>query len=444
MGKIQIHPAATALPQMPDDELRELAADIKANGLLVPIELYQGKVIDGRHRLLACEIAGVEPEFVDVDLEGQSPSQYVWSLNGMRRHLTPSQKACVAVELMPELEREAKERQRNHGGTAPGKPSNTSGKNSGSESRDEAATTVGVNPRYVSDAKRIKEESPKTFDRIKAGELKVTQAKQEVKREQKRKELESKAESAKQTSKKEQSQWQVIHGDCCEQLRKIRDARLVFADPPYNIGIDYGDGKKADKLPDGKYLDWCDEWLADAAACLTDDGSLWLLVPDEYAEHFAVALNGLLHRRAWIKWYETFGVNCVNNFNRTSRHLFYYVANPKRFVFNADAVMRPSDRQAKYNDKRAVGDGKIWDDVWQIPRLTGTSNERIPDFPTQLPLALLEPIIGCASDPGDLVVDPFCGSGTTGVACKKLNRRFIGIEKGERFWEMATIRIAGS
>lgn len=438
---MQIHPAAMAMPSMPDDELRELADDIKANGLLVPIELYRGKVIDGRHRLKACELAGVEPEFVEVDLDGQTPAQYVWSLNGTRRHLTPSQKACVAVELLPEIEKAAKERQGARNDIVEKVPQCEK-----QRSRDEAAKMVGVNSRYVSDAKKIKEESPKTFDRIKSGELKVTQAKQEVKRETKRKELAAKAEELKQAPKPEDdSLWTIVLGDCCVELPTIKNARLVFADPPYNIGIDYGDGKKADKLPDDEYLGWCDDWLTAAADSLTEDGSLWLLVPDEYAEEFAQMLNGIgLHRRAWIKWYETFGVNCANNFNRTSRHLFYYVVDPKHFVFHADAVTRPSDRQAKYNDKRAVGDGKIWDDVWQIPRLTGNSAERLPDFPTQLPLALLKPIIGCASDPGDLVVDPVCGSGTTGVAAKMLGRRFTGIEKGEKFWEMATVRLATS
>jgi site-specific DNA-methyltransferase (adenine-specific) len=119
----------------------------------------------------------------------------------------------------------------------------------------------------------------------------------------------------------------------------------------------------------------------------------------------------------------------------------------RRFVFNRDAVTRPSDRQAKYADKRANPRGKLWDDVWginpPIPRLTGTCNERIPGFPTQLPLRLLEPIVLCASEPGDLVVDPFCGSGTTGVAAIENKRRFIGIEKSDKFARLARLRLRG-
>jgi site-specific DNA-methyltransferase (adenine-specific) len=169
------------------------------------------------------------------------------------------------------------------------------------------------------------------------------------------------------------------------------------------------------------------------------------MIGDEYAAEYAIELKRLgLTVRSWVKWYETFGVNCSNKFNRSSRHIFYCVADPKHFVFNpVPSVMRESDRSAKYNDKRASSDGmKMLDDVWMhIPRLTGTCKERIPDFPTQLPLALVKPIIECASMPGDLVIDPFNGSGTTGVAAIQLGRKYVGIEKQEKFADLADKRL---
>jgi site-specific DNA-methyltransferase (adenine-specific) len=238
----------------------------------------------------------------------------------------------------------------------------------------------------------------------------------------------------------------IILGDCCETLANLKaaSARLVFADPPYNIGVDYGDGPAADRLSDSRYLDWCENWMKQAQRVLSADGSFWVLIGDEYAAEFGIILKRIgFTRRAWVKWYETFGVNCANNFNRCSRHLFYCVKDAKRFVFHGEAVNRPSDRQTKYADARANPGGKIWDDVWQIPRLVGTAKERIPDFPTQLPLALLRPIIGCASDPDDLVIDPFCGSGTTGAACLELGRHFLGIEKSRQFYNLATSRLLG-
>jgi site-specific DNA-methyltransferase (adenine-specific) len=239
--------------------------------------------------------------------------------------------------------------------------------------------------------------------------------------------------------------WRIITGDCLDVMGKLepKSVRLAFADPPYNQGVDYGPHHD-DAMPAAAYLAWCESWLKAAARLLTPDGSLWLLVSHEWAWQLVpIAMRAGLHVRQWLTWYETFGVNCTRKFNRCSRPLLWFVANPNRFVFNTDAVRRPSDRQAKYADKRANPAGKLWDDVWIIPRLAGTYGERIPDFPTQLPIRLLRPIVGCASDPGDLVADPFAGSGTSGAAAVEAGRRYLGVEKSRRFAARARMRLEG-
>lgn len=189
-------------------------------------------------------------------------------------------------------------------------------------------------------------------------------AKREADRSSKRRELQQLLRSAQ--SRPAKTEFEIRHGDCIEELTKQETgtARLIFADPPCNQGVDYGRGSKADSLSDEAYLAWCRRWIAESVRVLTDDGSLWVMISDEYADHFGILLREAgLHRRSWIKWYETFGVNCVNNFNRCSRHIFYCVKHPRRFVFNADAVSRPSDRQTKYADSRANPHGKLWDNV---------------------------------------------------------------------------------
>ena len=225
-----------------------------------------------------------------------------------------------------------------------------------------------------------------------------------------------------------------------EVLGKLADecAHLEFADPPYNIGVNYGQGVKADERPTEEYHGWCKQWMAEAYRTLKPTGSFWVLINDEHAAEFKLMLEAVgFTVRRWIKWWESFGVNCANNFNRTSRHLFYCVKNSKRFTFNAEAVTRPSDRQAKYNDKRTAPGGKVWDDIWginpEIPRLNASTKERELGFPTQLPLRLLLPVVGCSSNSGDLVLDLFSGSGTTGEACLRLERRFLGIELSEDY-----------
>lgn len=238
----------------------------------------------------------------------------------------------------------------------------------------------------------------------------------------------------------------LLRGDVLDVLGTLSEkARLIFADPPYNQGKDYGSGKKADRLSTDGYLNWCHSWMIACWRTLAYDGSLWVVISEDWADRFGVLLRSVgFHRRSWIIWYETFGVNCTRKFNRCARHIFHCVKDPKNFVFNTDAIRRPSDRQAKYHDKRANPDGKLWDNVWKIPRLTGNAKERVAGVPTQIPEALMRPIISCASNPGDLVLDPFVGSGTTCVVAAKLGRRSIGIDLNPDYLALAEKRIANA
>jgi len=314
--------------------------------------------------------------------------------------------------------------------------------------RKTAAKVANISKTSVASIERtkaVKENAPDLFDQMEQGKLKTNAAYNQMRQRQKAKELADKAKAAKQMMTDEPT-WLLICSEVLDGLQSVLDhhapARLIFADPPYNIGVDYGSGVKADNLDDATYMKWVSQWLAKCEEVLSDDGSLWVMIGDEYAAEYVCELKKLgFYIRSWIKWYETFGVNCANNFNRTSRHILYCVRDPKKFVFNASAVTRPSDRQTKYNDKRACGGGKVWDNVWQIPRLTGTCEERIPGVPTQIPVELVRAIVGCASEPGDLVVDPFNGSGTTGVACIELDRRYIGIDQSEAFIDIAHKRL---
>lgn len=238
----------------------------------------------------------------------------------------------------------------------------------------------------------------------------------------------------------------ITTGDCIEHLTALPPGSvdLIVADPPYNIGIDYGNGQKADRLSDGDYINWTYSWIQKAADALRYGGSLWVICGQEYGAYHDLAIRAAgLTIRSRITWHETFGVNCRDKFGRTSRPIFYAVKGGD-YTFNREAVTRPSDRQLKYNDKRANPAGKIWDDVWRVSRVCGTFKERVKGVPTQLPVALVTPIVLCSSNPGDLVVDPFAGSGTTGVVCVEHGRRFIGIELRESFAEVARRRIAGA
>jgi site-specific DNA-methyltransferase (adenine-specific) len=217
---------------------------------------------------------------------------------------------------------------------------------------------------------------------------------------------------------------------------------LVFADPPYNQKIGYGE-HCTDCMTPAEYRAFSREWLSAAAQLLVPDGSLFVLNSWKWLSTMErCVMRAGLHVRQWIVWEEGFGVNCRRKYNLTTRPLLWCVKDPRHFTFNAEVVNMPSDRLEKYNDKRANPAGKNWGAVWRIPRLAGTHEERIPGFKTQLPLALLRPIVGAHSNPGELVLDPFSSSATTGEVCIELGRRYIGIELGPEYAKRSRIRLA--
>lgn len=173
---IPSHPAATIFPLMDGVELAALADDIRAHGLLDPIVLLEGQVLDGRNRLRACEIADVTPTFVEWADNGSSPTEWVVSHNLHRRHLTTGQRAALALDLLPRLEKEARERQASHG-AAPGKPAQNTPSDPG-RSDEKAAELVGVGRSTVAAAKAIqqRDETGEIVDGMRSGDLNVAQA----------------------------------------------------------------------------------------------------------------------------------------------------------------------------------------------------------------------------------------------------------------------------
>jgi DNA modification methylase len=251
----------------------------------------------------------------------------------------------------------------------------------------------------------------------------------------------------------------LLHGDCLDLLARepAGSVDLAFADPPFNIGYEYD--HYDDRRGRDDYLAWTDRWLVAVRRLLAPTGSFFVAIGDEYAAEMKVKLDGLgLTMRNWIVWHYTFGVSCTRKFNRSHAHIFYYVVDPRAFTFNADAVRVPSARQTTYADRRANPAGKLpddtWvlrpqeddrffaagDDTWYVARVCGTFRER-GEHPCQMPEALLERIVRVASNPTDLVLDPFAGSGTTLAAAKRLGRRTLGTELSGAYAAKARARV---
>ena len=243
----------------------------------------------------------------------------------------------------------------------------------------------------------------------------------------------------------------VYQGDCIEKLKDVKPGTvdLVFADPPFNIGYDYD--VYSDEKSSSEYLSWCRRWISGVHKVLKPAGTFWLAIGDEYAAELKLLAQNEVgfDCRSWVIWYYTFGVNCVKAFSRSHTHLFHFVKDSTRFTFNSEnpAARVLSARQLVYADGRANSKGRLpdntWilrpqnhpdesfhpeDDTWFVSRVAGTFKERKGFHGCQMPEELLGRIVRLSSNPRDIVLDPFAGSGTTVAVAKKLGRQWLGIE----------------
>jgi site-specific DNA-methyltransferase (adenine-specific) len=253
---------------------------------------------------------------------------------------------------------------------------------------------------------------------------------------------------------------QIITGDCEQVLAGLPPgtARLTFADVPFNIGLDYPGYE--DTMPAAEYLAKMEACFRGVQRVLTPDGSLFVAIGPQYQAELLVLLKGLgFHWRNSIIWHYTFGPCQQRKFTPSWTAIHYLTMDPTSFTFNWEAVAVPSARQLVYHDRRAQAKGKtpddVWvlrpqtgehfftpkTDVWHVPRVAGTFRERL-DHVCQMPLDLLTRIVRVASNPGDLVLDPVAGTGTTLVAAARENRRYLGIELDEQTAALARARLA--
>jgi len=242
----------------------------------------------------------------------------------------------------------------------------------------------------------------------------------------------------------------VYHGDAIEVMAQLPEASvdLVFADPPYNLQL-----RQRLKRPEGGYYEGVDEdwdrfesfeaydafterWLSEARRVMKPEATIWVM--GTYHNIFRVG-----------KIMQDLGFWILND-------VIWHKLNPPphfrgvRFQHATETLIWAAyDSRARYtfdyHRMKAINGGKQMQNVWRLPICQGSERLRLPDgrrlHPTQKPEALLERVVLASSRPGDCVLDPFFGTGTTGVVAARHKRRFIGIERELIYVEAALRRL---
>lgn len=242
--------------------------------------------------------------------------------------------------------------------------------------------------------------------------------------------------------------------DCLEALDRLQRsafrASLTVTSPPYNIGKEYESIKRLEE-----YVEWCAAWINAIHSITTPDGSFWLNVG-----YLPVPTKGRAVPIAYFMWDKApffllqevvwnygAGVTTRSMFAPRNEKWLFYVADEANYVFNLDDVRDPN---VKYPNQKKNGKfrcnplGKNPTDVWQCPKVTTgaqrSSRERTP-HPAQFPLRIVERVVRVSSRQGDVVLDPFSGSASTGIAAVATGRVYVGFERREDYCKLSVDRV---
>lgn len=231
----------------------------------------------------------------------------------------------------------------------------------------------------------------------------------------------------------------LIHGDLFDVLPTLPDgfANLIVVDPPYNLPRNFGD-KKFTVVSPQQYEEYLRSWFSLLCDKLAPDGTLYMCGDWRCSSSMQRVIEERLTILNRITWQREKGRGAAHNWKNSMEDIWFAVKNPKDYYFDVEAVkvrrrvLAPYREEGRPKDWEETSEGRFrttfpsnfWDDIsvpfWSMPENT--------DHPTQKPEKLIAKLILASSREGDVVFDPFLGSGTTAVAAKKLGRRYCGIE----------------
>lgn len=244
----------------------------------------------------------------------------------------------------------------------------------------------------------------------------------------------------------------IYNDDCLNVLKNIpsNSVQLICIDPPYFLlkNLEWDNQWSSNE----EYMEWCKLWFIECHRILKDDGAFYCFQDWRMVSEYVIELKKIFpYFQNWITWERIKGRASKTNWKSTKEELLYF-SKSKQPKFYAQTKLRPVI--APYKD--ADGKPKGWfideegnrvrwtgvGNVWHYTSPVWSSKEEPPEHPTQKPLMMIERIIESHTDEGDIVLDCFAGSGTTGVAAKKLGRNYILVEKNESYYSICNRRVS--
>lgn len=243
----------------------------------------------------------------------------------------------------------------------------------------------------------------------------------------------------------------IEYGDCRDLLKNVPDnsISLVVTSPPYNIGKPYG--KYNDKITLEEWKKLINDVTKEIYRVLKPNGSFFLnlspiplgkdkeILPLPYIGYDILKENNFKIKNI-ITWTFNNMQNCTNRLSGRYENIIWGVKDLNNYVFNLDDVRVPYITQ---NDKRLTGSGRNPTDVWYFDRVNNMTKKKLElTHPTIYPLPMIIRILKMSSNPGDTILDPFAGSGTSLVAAKILGRKAIGFELDKKYEAECNKRLA--
>jgi len=226
-------------------------------------------------------------------------------------------------------------------------------------------------------------------------------------------------------------------GDAIDLFKTIKSdsVDLIVADPPYNLGKNYGNNH--DLIGFDEYISFSKSWLSEAKRVLKPTGTIYVFMGVRFVSYLYDILDRELSLffNSWITWHYTQGMGKTLGFSPRHDDILMFNASQK-FVFNLDSVRVPQKFYRERNNMRGANPG----DVWEFSHIHYCNANR-QKHPTQKPEGLIERMVLASSNEHGLILDPFSGSGTTLRVCQQLNRNAIGFEINPEYVEMTKQRL---